>query len=121
MIRIKRVYETPAPDDGYRVLVDRLWPRGLKREDAHIDDWLKELAPSNDLRRWFGGEDARWPEFARRYREELASPEKAEGLADLRKRARGGTVTLLYAKRDTQENNATVLRDYLEGAKAKPR
>ena len=113
MIRIKRVYEPPAPDDGYRVLVDRLWPRGLKREAAHIDAWLKELAPSNELRRWFSGEDATWPEFARRYREELASADKAESLADLKARSRRGMVTFLYAKRDTHENNAVVLRDYL--------
>jgi uncharacterized protein YeaO (DUF488 family) len=114
MIRIKRVYEPPAPEDGYRVLVDRLWPRGLKREDAAIDSWRRELAPSTELRRWFGGEDATWPEFARRYRKELATPEAAASLADLRARARAGAVTLLYAKRDRQENNAVVLRDVLD-------
>jgi uncharacterized protein YeaO (DUF488 family) len=114
MFKIKRVYEPPAPDDGYRVLVDRLWPRGLTRKDAAIDAWLKELAPSTELRRWFGGEDASWREFARRYRKELAAPELAASLADLRARARRGAVTLLYAKRDVQENNAVVLRDHLE-------
>ena len=114
MIRIKRVYEPRAPDDGYRVLVDRLWPRGLTRKDAAIDAWLKELAPSAELRRWFASADGSWPVFARRYRKELAVPELAESLAGLRKRARAGAVTLLFAKRDTQQNNAVVLRDYLE-------
>jgi uncharacterized protein YeaO (DUF488 family) len=119
MIRIKRVYEPPAPEDGYRVLVDRLWPRGLKRKDAAIDAWLRELAPSTELRRWFGDDDASWPEFTRRYRKELAAPELAASLADLRARARAGVVTLLYAKRDMQENNAVALRDYLETKRAR--
>jgi len=114
MIRIKRVYEPAAPEDGHRVLVDRLWPRGLKREQAGIDAWLKELAPSTELRRWFASDSASWPEFARRYRDELAVPALAAPLAALRAKSRAGTVTLLYAKRDTSENNAVVLRDVLE-------
>ena len=113
MIRIKRVYEAPSADDGYRVLVDRLWPRGLRREDAALDAWLKEVAPSHALRRWFAGEAATYEEFARRYREELSAPEAAAGLADLRRRSRSGTVTLLYAKSNTTENNAAVLAAHL--------
>src|SRR5258706_4480213 len=112
-VPIKRVYGPASPDDGYRVLVDRLWPRGLKREDAAIDAWLKDVAPSNELRRWFGSDKAKWPEFARRYRKELAAPEAAAALADVRAHVRTGIITLLYAKRDTQENNAVVLREYL--------
>jgi uncharacterized protein YeaO (DUF488 family) len=113
MIRTKRVYEAPSPGDGYRVLVDRLWPRGLTREAAAIDAWLKDVAPSNELRRWFGRDEAKWEEFSQRYRVELAAPELAPALADLRAKARSGTVTLLYAKRNESENNAAVLRDVL--------
>ena len=113
MIKTKRVYELPTADDGYRALVDRLWPRGVSREAAAIDEWLKEVAPSNELRRWFGKDEAKWPEFAERYRAELAAPEVAAVLADLRARANKGQVTLLYAKRNEAENNAVVLRDVL--------
>jgi uncharacterized protein YeaO (DUF488 family) len=113
MIKLKRVYAPAASDDGYRVLVDRLWPRGLKRERARIDAWLKELAPSTELRRWFATDAATWPEFTRRYRRELAAPEAAAALADLRARGRSGTVTLLYAKREEKNNNAVALRDVL--------
>lgn len=115
MITTKRIYEKAAPEDGYRVLVDRLWPRGIARESAAIDAWMKDLAPSNDLRRWFGTPEATWPELVRRYRAELARPEAAAGLADLRARARSGTVTLLYAKRNETENNAIILCDVLAG------
>jgi uncharacterized protein YeaO (DUF488 family) len=118
MIRTKRVYEAPSPEDGYRVLVDRLWPRGLTREAAAIDAWLKDVAPSNELRRWFGGDEAKWQEFSRRYRAELAAPQPAPALADLRAKARSGTVTLLYAKRNENENNAVVLRDVLTSSPA---
>ena len=113
MITIRRVHEPPVPADGYRALVDRLWPRGLKREDAAIDAWLKDLAPSTELRTWFGHEPACWPEFQARYRRELAAPGAAAHLGELRSAARAGTVTLLYAARDELQNNAKVLRDVL--------
>ncbi|CAM3831431.1 DUF488 domain-containing protein [Isoptericola cucumis] len=106
---VKRVYEAPSDDDGLRVLVDRLWPRGLSKADAHVDRWIKEVAPSSDLRTWFGHDPARFDEFARRYREELrGSAELAElaALAD-----DGRQVTLLYGARDEQHNQAVVLRD----------
>lgn len=113
MIAIKRVYEPPAAGDGYRVLVDRLWPRGVSREAATIDLWLKDIAPSNALRLWFGKDPARWAEFAERYVAELEAPEAAPHLRLLRARAKVGLVTLLYAKRDETENNARVLRNFL--------
>ena len=111
-IRIKRVYDSPSSDDGIRVLVDRLWPRGLKREDAKIERWVKDVAPSAELRRWFGHDPARWPEFQRRYRAELA--EHSQALKDLHELAQGGrTLTLLFAAKDTEHNNAMVLREFL--------
>lgn len=114
MLHIKRVYDPPSPDDGFRVLVDRLWPRGLTKEAAALDLWAKELAPSDALRRWFATPEASFAEFRRRYQAELAAPALGDALADLRRRAKEARVTLLYAKKETQENNATVLRDVLE-------
>ena len=114
MIATKRIYEAATPEDGYRVLVDRLWPRGVGKDSASIDAWLKDVAPSNELRKWFGSKGATYAEFARRYRRELEAPELAPLLADLRARARKGTVTLLYAKSDTRENNAEALKRFLE-------
>lgn len=113
MIRTKRIYDPASPEDGYRVLVDRLWPRGLTKDAAAIDAWLKDVAPSNELRKWFGGEGATYAEFVRRYRRELEAPAVAPILADLRQRARKGTITLLYAKSNAAENNAEALKDYL--------
>ena len=113
MITIKRIYAPPDPSDGTRVLVDRLWPRGIAKEAAAIDLWAKAIAPSNELRKWFAHDDARWDEFERRYRTELAAPELAETLADLRERGRAGTLTLLYATRNEPDNNASALRDFL--------
>lgn len=112
-IRVKRVYDPPAPDDGWRVLVDRLWPRGLTREAAALDLWAKDLAPSDALRRWFAEGEDRHAGFAERYRAELADPDRAAQLDDLRRRAATGTVTLLYAKRDRTHNNAEVLAEVL--------
>jgi uncharacterized protein YeaO (DUF488 family) len=112
-IRLKRVYEHPAPDDGVRILVDRLWPRGLRKADAAVDRWLKELAPSTALRQWFGHDPQRWPEFQDRYRAELV--DKAELLQELRAFARRGTITLLYGARDECHNQAVVLREVLAG------
>jgi uncharacterized protein YeaO (DUF488 family) len=112
-VRLKRVYEPAERADGYRVLVDRLWPRGLRKEQAQLDAWLRDLAPSPELRREFGHDPARWDEFRRRYREELATPECRALLAELRERAEQGPLTLLYAARDTAHNNALVVRDAL--------
>jgi uncharacterized protein YeaO (DUF488 family) len=106
-IALKRAYEEPEPGDGTRVLVDRMWPRGVKKEQARIDVWLKDLAPSTELRQWFGHDPERWAEFRERYRTELKG---SPALAELRKLAREGKVTLVYAARDEQHNNAVVLR-----------
>jgi len=111
-VRVKRVYDVPSPNDGMRVLVDRLWPRGLKREGSKIDLWVKELAPSDRLRRWFGHDPGRWVEFQKRYRSELAK--NAEHVASLRELIKDGKpLTLLYAAKDIEHNNAIVLRDFL--------
>jgi uncharacterized protein YeaO (DUF488 family) len=111
-VRVKRVYDVPSPDDGVRVLVDRLWPRGLKRETSKIDLWLKEVAPSDGLRKWFGHDPARWAQFQRRYRAELAK--NTEPIAVLQELVKGRKpLTLLYAAKDVEHNNAIVLRDFL--------
>ena len=112
-IRVRRIYEPPLPDDGARVLVDRLWPRGVRKAAAALDLWLKEVAPSAPLRRWFGHDPARWAEFATRYRAELAA--NAGALEPLRERARAGSLTLLHAARDRVHNHAVVLADCLRG------
>lgn len=111
-IHMKRAYDPPAPSDGYRVLIDRLWPRGVSKEDAHLDEWARDLAPSSELRRWFGHDPAKFDEFERRYRGELSA--QAEKLGELRSRARDGTVTLVYSARDTEHNDAVVLVDLLQ-------
>ena len=110
-IRIKRIYDEPDDDDGYRVLVDRLWPRGVTKEAACLDAWLKEIAPSVDLRTWFDHDPAKFDGFAARYRAELSA--QAEVVEDLRSRARSGAVTLLYAARSETHNHARVLQDHL--------
>jgi uncharacterized protein YeaO (DUF488 family) len=112
-VRIKRAYLPPSPDDGVRALVDRLWPRGLHKTEAAVDLWLKDLAPSTELRQWFGHDPRRWEEFCRRYRAELAS--RAEQLDELRAIARRGPLTLVFAARDELHNQAVVLRDVLSG------
>jgi len=113
-MKIKRVYDPPATDDGQRVLVDRLWPRGLKREEARVDEWLREVAPSDDLRRWFGHDPARWEEFQARYRQELADDSHKDALEKLREMARRGPLTLVFAAKDAEHCNAQVLRAVLE-------
>jgi uncharacterized protein YeaO (DUF488 family) len=110
-VRLKRAYEPAAKSDGYRVLVDRLWPRGVSRDRAELDDWLKELAPSPELRQWFGHDPARFDEFRRRYVDELRSQRPL--LTALRRRARMGTLTLVYSARDTEHNDAVVLAEVL--------
>jgi uncharacterized protein YeaO (DUF488 family) len=113
MIRLKRVYEEHSPKDGYRVLVDRLWPRGLTKARAGVDLWLKEIAPSTELRRWFGHDPSRWTEFRKRYRRELS--DRKELIKQLKQRSKEGVVTLLYGARDEQHNEAVVLKKVLEG------
>ncbi|HKS78241.1 MAG TPA: DUF488 family protein [Gaiellaceae bacterium] len=110
-VRLKRAYEPPAQSDGYRVLIDRLWPRGVSKQEARLDEWARELAPSSELRRWFGHDPAKFDEFRRRYREELARQE--EKLGELRRRARGGRLTLVYGARDSEHNDAVVLAELL--------
>jgi uncharacterized protein YeaO (DUF488 family) len=110
-VKLKRAYERPAADDGSRVLVDRLWPRGLKKATARIDHWFKDIAPSTELRKWFGHDPERWDEFRRRYATELK--QHADQLAEIRELARRGPVTLVYAAKDEQHNDAVVLRTVL--------
>ena len=114
MIQIKRVYEPVEPGDGWRVLVERLWPRGVSKEKAHLDEWLKEIAPSTDLRKWYHHELDKWPLFQQRYRKELQ--ENTELVQSLRQRAQQGMLTLIYAAKDEQHNSALVLKEYLEAS-----
>ncbi len=112
MIRIKRIYDPVAPSDGQRILVDRLWPRGMKKDDLNITAWEKELAPSTALRNWFGHDPAKWVEFKRRYFGELdANPAAWQFIRDA---SRSGNVTLLYSAKDTEHNQAVALKEYLE-------
>jgi uncharacterized protein YeaO (DUF488 family) len=110
-VRLKRVYEPTAPSDGYRVLIDRLWPRGVSTQRADLDRWEKELAPSAELRQWFGHDPERFQEFRRRYEEELRG--QRPRLSELRRRAREGTLTLVYSARDPEHNDAVVLAEVL--------
>ena len=111
-VRVKRVYERPVPSDGTRILVDRLWPRGLSKATAHIEYWAKAIAPSTDLRLWYRHDPAKWKEFRRRYFAELkANP---VGMAELRRHLGKGSVTLLYSSKEERLNNATALQEYLE-------
>jgi uncharacterized protein YeaO (DUF488 family) len=117
-VRLKRAYEPASPSDGYRVLIDRLWPRGVSKQRANLDAWEKELPPSAELREWFGHDPTRFPEFRRRYRRELAAQE--DKLQELRQRARAGRVTLIYSARDSQHNDAVVLAEILrQGARSR--
>ena len=112
MIKIKRIYEDASPEDGMRIFVDRLWPRGMKKEDAHFDLWLKDIAPSSSLRKWFGHDPNRWPEFKAKYMEELKLME--EELSIIIRAEAEGTVTLLYAARDVRHNEAVVIKDFVK-------
>ncbi len=113
MIKLKRVYEKPDKTDGVRILVDRLWPRGLTKAKAKLDLWLKEIAPSTELRKWFGHDPEKWKEFQRRYRTELKS--HPDEVTVIKSKARAGTVTLLYGARDQEHNEAVVLQQFLKG------
>ncbi len=113
-VRTKRVYDSAEPGDGYRILIDRLWPRGVSRERARLDEWARDLAPSDGLRRWFSHDPQRFPEFRDRYREELRG--HIDRIDALRVRARQGPVTIVYGARDTEHNDAVVLAELLRAA-----
>ncbi len=113
MIRLKRAYDSPGPEDGLRVLVERLWPRGVRKEDARIDLWLKDAAPSQALRKWYAHDAEKWDEFRRRYLAELEAAEA--GLDDFERRCRTETVTFVFAAKDPDHCSALVLKDFLEG------
>lgn len=112
MIQVKRVYETPSREDGFRVLVDRLWPRGLSKERAAVDLWLKDVAPSAELRTWFAHDPDKWQKFQARYRDELRDKKDALGL--LKRHSKRGILTLVYGARDEEHNQARVLKQVLE-------
>lgn len=111
-LRIKRAYVEPAADDGFRILVDRLWPRGLSKDEADVDLWLKEIAPSTELRKWFGHEPDKWDEFRRRYHDELA--ERGELVQQIRQHMKQGPVTLVYSAKDEVHNQAVALKEFLD-------
>ncbi|WP_368660252.1 DUF488 domain-containing protein [Ornithinimicrobium sp.] len=112
-VQIKRMYEDPSPDDGQRVLVDRIWPRGVSKQRAALDEWCKEVAPSTALRKWYDHDPDKWPEFATRYRAELKEKERAAAFDSLRKRAREGRLTLLTASKASEISDAAVLAELL--------
>ena len=112
-VKLKRAYEPPTPDDGMRILIDRLWPRGVTKERAAIDQWMKDISPSTELRKWFGHDPARWDEFRRRYAKEVH--QHAELLDQLRSLAREGPITLVYSARDEKHNDAIELRELILG------
>lgn len=112
MIKLKRVYEKPSKEDGLRVLVERLWPRGFTKERASVDLWLKDIAPSTELRKWFGHDPAKWEQFCKRYRVELEQRKDAVNL--LKQKSEEGTITLVYAARDEKHNSAIALKEILE-------
>ena len=111
-IKLKRVYEKPSAYDGIRILVERLWPRGLKKEEAHVDEWLRDAAPSNELRKWYGHDPAKWSQFKEKYWKELAT--NRDKVAKLAKECRGKRVTFVFAAKEQQYNNAAALKEYIE-------
>ena len=119
MFAVKRVYERAGPEDGTRFLVERLWPRGIKKTDLHVDAWIKEVAPSDALRRWFAHDPGKWPDFRRRYFAELDS--HPEAWEPIRSAGRRGRVTLVFSARDTEHNNAIALKEYLEARMSRKR
>ena len=114
MIRIRRAYDPPGAEDGERILVDRLWPRGTTKVSARLSAWLRDIAPTAELRRWFGHDPSRWEEFRRRYANELRRPEQHAILKDLAERSLRGVVTLVFAAKDENRNNAVVLKERIE-------
>jgi len=112
MVKVKRVYDPASPGDGRRILVDRLWPRGIRKEDAAIDEWPKDIAPSNELRKWYSHDPAKWGEFRKRYKAELK--DKAGVIERLRQESKKRTVTLLYSSKETKLNNAVALKEFIE-------
>jgi len=112
MVHIKRIYDQSAPTDGKRILVDRLWPRGIRKDEAKLNEWLKDIAPSNELRKWFSHDPSKWLEFQNRYQKELKS--KSELVEKLKREAKTNIITLLYAAKDAEHNNAVVLKELLE-------
>jgi uncharacterized protein YeaO (DUF488 family) len=113
MLKVKRVYEPKARGDGHRILVDRLWPRGLSKAKAGVDEWRKDLAPSDGLRRWFSHDAVKWDEFRQRYRRELEALGKIEDLREIGQRAQEGNVTLLFGAKETEHNDAVALREMI--------
>ena len=113
MIASKRAYDPPSPSDGYRVLIDRLWPRGVSKAKAHLDAWEKDVAPSKELREWYEHDPAKWPEFQKRYKQELTNPAAKAVLADLTRRAKRGRVTLVYSSRAADISDVAVLEKLL--------
>jgi uncharacterized protein YeaO (DUF488 family) len=111
VLKIKRVYDPVSPDDGKRILIDRLWPRGIKKEEAHIDEWLKEISPSHELRKWYSHDPSKWAEFKKRYKKELA--EKSELLKKIKMEEKRRTVTLLFSTKELRLNNAVALVEIL--------
>lgn len=112
MIKIKRIYDAVSQDDGKRILIDRLWPRGVKKEKAEIDEWMKDIAPSNELRKWFSHDPSKWQEFRSRYRKEIKN--KSELIEKLKEEAKEGKVTLLFSAKDGAHNNAIVLKEVID-------
>lgn len=117
MIKIKRAYDPASDDDGYRILIDRLWPRGVSKKKAHLDAWAKELAPSTELRESFGHQEEKFPAFHRLYLKELEEPERMEWLKEIRRKSREGTVTLVYGAKSPTYNQAVVILEALKGRK----
>ncbi|MDI6856771.1 MAG: DUF488 family protein [Dehalococcoidia bacterium] len=112
-VRVKRAYEPSSPEDGVRVLTERLWPRGIAKEKLAIDAWLREIAPSPELRRWYNHEPEKWDEFQRRYRRELQGPRQQDLVAELAEKAAAGTLTLVYGSRDTERNSSVILAEVI--------
>ncbi len=113
-VEVRRIYEDRKGSGGYRVLVDRIWPRGIRKADAHLDEWMRDVAPSTELRKWYGHDPEKWPEFRERYRRELEDPERARRLDELVERARSGDLVLLCGAKDAGNSQAEVLREVIE-------
>lgn len=112
MVKVKRIYDPPSPEDGKRILIDRLWPRGIKKEEARMDEWLKDIAPSSELRKWFSHDPEKWEGFRERYRKELK--DKSDLIGKIRGESKKGTVTLLFSAKDKEHNNAVVLKEVID-------